>query len=336
MAFNGRFVLNLIRFAELKGADTSGLYSQIGLTEEELNVEGCIVSDSMYSEIVISASLHAEDPCFGLHAGEHLNLAAAGLIGQITQTCATVKEAIEYCCTFANLGCSALPMSLEERIDYYEVIIDPKPDWKQKHPDAARHTIEGYLAFTLREFRALTHHEHHPLSIHVYWDASSCRHEYQRIFNCPVYDRSDRVSILFRREHVEEPISTADYELLRILVKHAEKRLEELKRGHGIIRAVEQAMIYLSHDHFPSLEHVAQHLNLSSRTLQRKLHTEKTTYKEILDRYRRTQAYAFLENTQMSIQTISEVLLYSDPSAFIRSFRRWTGDTPDAWRGNTG
>ena len=335
MAFNGRFVLNLIRFAELKGAETSRLYGQIGKTADELNMEGCVISDSLYSETILLASQLTEDPSFGLHAGEHLNLAAAGLIGQITQTCATVKEAIEYCCAFANLGCSALPMSLEERKGYYEVTIRPRYDWQQSYPDAARQTIDGYIAFTLREFRALTHHQHHPLAIHVYWDAAGCSREYQRIFNCPVYDRSDRVSILFARNHVESQIATADYDLLRILVKHAEEKLEELKVGQGIIRAVKQAMIYLSHDQFPSVEHVAHHLNLSSRTLQRKLRSEKTSYKEILDRYRRTQALAFLENTQMTIQSISKVLLYSDPSAFIRSFKRWTGQTPDAWRGGS-
>lgn len=335
MAFNGRFVLNLIHFAELKGADTSGLFNSIDLTGDELSQEGCIVSDSMYSEIILSASQLTMDPCFGLHAGEHLNLAAAGLIGQITQTCATVKEAIEYCCTFANLGCSALPMSLEERRDHYQILIKPKYDWQQQYPDATRQTIEGYLAFTLREFRALTHHQHRPLAIHVYWDAADCIREYQRIFNCPVYDRSDRVSILLAKHHVESQIATSDYDLLRILVKHAEKKLEELKAGQGIIRAVKQAMIYLSHDQFPSLEHIAQHLNISSRTLQRKLRSENTSYKEILDRYRRTQACAFLENPQMTIQRISEVLLYSDPSAFIRSFKRWTGQTPDVWRTGT-
>lgn len=332
MAFNGRFVLNLIRFAELKGADVSGLLTQTGLTGEELSAEGCIVSDSLYSEIVLSASKLTGDRSFGLHAGEHLNLAAAGLIGQITQTCATVKEAIEYCCAFANLGCSALPMTLEEKKDYYEVTIRPIHDWQQKYPDAARHTIEGYIAFTLREFRALTHHEHHPISIHVYWDASNCSREYRRIFNCPVYDRSDRVAMLFARSHVESQIATADFDLLRILVKHAEKKIEELKSGQGIVSVVKQAMIYLSHDQFPSLATVAQHLNMSARTLQRKLRLENTSYKEILDRYRKAQACAFLESTQMNIQTISEVLLYSEPSAFVRSFKRWTGNTPETWR----
>ena len=83
------------------------------------------------------------DAYFGLHLGEYLNLSAAGLISQITQTCRTIREALEYCCSFAALGCRALPMVLEERTADYRLRLIPDPLWWEASPVAVRQTVAG-------------------------------------------------------------------------------------------------------------------------------------------------------------------------------------------------
>ena len=72
-------------------------------------------------------------------------------------------------------------------------------------------------------------------------------------------------------------------------------------------------------------------LAVSRRTLTRRLAEEGASFRQILDDVRRDFARALLRSTQ-SIGDIAFFLQYSEPAAFHRSFRRWTGLTPQAFR----
>jgi AraC-like DNA-binding protein len=76
---------------------------------------------------------------------------------------------------------------------------------------------------------------------------------------------------------------------------------------------------------------VAQRLGLSTRSFVRHLAEEGTTFGEILDRLRLHLASGYLAKNRMSAQQIAWLLGYSEPSAFIHAYKRWTGTTP--WRG---
>ncbi|WP_437956187.1 AraC family transcriptional regulator [Sorangium sp. So ce119] len=76
---------------------------------------------------------------------------------------------------------------------------------------------------------------------------------------------------------------------------------------------------------------LAARLRMSPRTLQRRLGDEGTSLHALLDEVRRGRAAALLE-AGMAIGEVAYLLGYSEPSAFHRAFRRWTGETPEAFR----
>jgi AraC-like DNA-binding protein len=84
-------------------------------------------------------------------------------------------------------------------------------------------------------------------------------------------------------------------------------------------------------DREPSQEEVAEILNVSARTLQRKLGDSGTTFKEILDETRHALALAYL-SAPHSVSEITYLLGFSCTSSFTRAFRRWTGLSPSDWR----
>jgi AraC-like DNA-binding protein len=73
---------------------------------------------------------------------------------------------------------------------------------------------------------------------------------------------------------------------------------------------------------------VSKRLGLSARTLQRKLNEEGTSHQELLDELRRDLSRNYLLEPNMSVAEAAFLLGFSDPSAFHRAFRRWTGMTP--------
>ncbi|MEE9265906.1 MAG: helix-turn-helix transcriptional regulator, partial [Gammaproteobacteria bacterium] len=77
---------------------------------------------------------------------------------------------------------------------------------------------------------------------------------------------------------------------------------------------------------------VADALHMSLRTLQRRLNDEGTSYKGLLDETRRELAAHYMAETHRSINEITYLLGFSEPSNFSRAFRRWTGKSPSAYR----
>jgi AraC-like DNA-binding protein len=70
------------------------------------------------------------------------------------------------------------------------------------------------------------------------------------------------------------------------------------------------------------------------RTLSRHLRTEGRAFRQLANEIRFEIACELLEDTDMALSQISAVLKYSEPSAFTRAFRRWSGLSPSVWRAN--
>ena len=87
----------------------------------------------------------------------------------------------------------------------------------------------------------------------------------------------------------------------------------------------------LSRD-FPSVVTMAEQLNMSVRTLRRRLKDYDTTYQEFKDNLRKEHAIRWLNQPELKINAVSALLGFDEPSAFHRSFKKWTGMTPGEYR----
>ena len=333
MTFNARFIANIIQFASQQGADRRELLYLTGKNDfEELNSSELRFDSSIYNQILEKALELTRDPYLGLHVGEYLSLSAAGLIVQIVQSSRTVLEAMHYIVDFANLGCSALPYQLRELENEWELFMDPNPLWVEQSPASVRHTMDGAVLFTLREFHTLTRQKHYPLRIHFTYERPEKFWEYERLFRCTVQFGKPTTSIFLDKKHVAEKVITSDYQLLQILVRHAEEKLARIKTEAGFSSIVRQSIFNLVRPQFPTIEQVAANLNISVRTLQRRLKEEGKTYQGILEDLKHQLALDYLRNKNQSIKEIAYLLSYADTSPFIRSFKRWEGVSPAEYR----
>jgi len=82
----------------------------------------------------------------------------------------------------------------------------------------------------------------------------------------------------------------------------------------------------------PTQKYVAESINLSTRTLKRKLAQKGTSYAELLEQTQCELAVQYLSNLSRSIGEISNLIGYSEPSNFTRSFKKWTKLTPKEYR----
>ncbi len=81
-----------------------------------------------------------------------------------------------------------------------------------------------------------------------------------------------------------------------------------------------------------SQEGVADQLGISVRNLQRRLRALGTTYQNLLDEARQGLAMKLICEGDMPLYEVAYMVGYTEPSAFYKAFRRWTGSTPGEYR----
>lgn len=91
--------------------------------------------------------------------------------------------------------------------------------------------------------------------------------------------------------------------------------------------------LHLRVGHTPlSIEQIAADLNLTKRTLQRRLQSQNTNFAQLRDDLRFHYAIKYLIDDNLSVDLVSRALDFSDRTSFTNAFKRWTGLSPSTFR----
>jgi AraC-like DNA-binding protein len=156
--------------------------------------------------------------------------------------------------------------------------------------------------------------------------------EYERFFGVAPRFGAKANSISLSRETMALPLVAAKAALRPSLLFLCETQLAELDGRQGLTSRARAALLEQIPRGVASRSEVARALGLSERSLNRKLQAEGATYRDVLDDVRRELALAWLADADQAVYEVAFLLGYSEPSTFHRSFRRWTGASPLAWR----
>jgi AraC-like DNA-binding protein len=138
--------------------------------------------------------------------------------------------------------------------------------------------------------------------------------------------------LVLPRVLLDRPIASADPLLHDVLRRHAEALLARRPRAGDLLAQVREVLAREVSRGEPRIEELAGWLGQGVRTLQRRLAEVGTTYQDVLDDVRRDLALRLLDERRVAVAEIAYLLGYSEPSAFHRAFKRWTGTTPDRHR----
>jgi AraC-like DNA-binding protein len=319
---------NFIYAAVAKGVDFQGLCESVGLTPADLHltekrVEG-LASISRFWEYVVAAT---GDPFFALHVGEQYNPAIMGLVGYLMQNSPTVKEAILTLQQNQKKVSGWVSYELKASGKGYEIsyIIDPL--WERASPYTARHANESAMSCTLQIMRMLSGQKFTPLKAEFTYSNLPGILEYQRVLGCPVHFEKAHNKLYFRKTDLELPVLNSDQSLYGQLHRLLTEG-QEPSQPPGFTNQVRNVLMKDFKGQVPPLEVVAAHLHLSTRTFQRKLTIEGTTYRSVGAQLKKELAVSLLQHTDAKVNTIAEVLGYSEPSAFRKAFKEWTNTTP--------
>lgn len=159
-------------------------------------------------------------------------------------------------------------------------------------------------------------------------------HIYQSFFGIPV-DDTPLAKLVFSKEDIERPFLTENHKMWQFFEPALRQRLADLDRTAGMVERVRSTLLEALPAGEVSMQSISRKLAVSTRTLQRKLQEEGTSFQQTLDTLRNSLAHHYLRNTEMSSAEISFLVGFEDANSFARAFQGWTGKTPQTVRSET-
>ena len=264
----------------------------------------------------------------GFELAQEFDLRLMGLLYYVAASSETLVEAVQRIERFSVVGNEAVVVrcskgaDLEIRLNYSGVA---------RHSD--RHQVEFFLAALVRLCRSLVGVPLVPLRVTISHAPSERLAEYNRFFGCRTEFAAPYDAVVLRDECRRLPVVSADPHLSEILVRYCEETLASRKQARGSFRVrVENVIAPLLPHGKPQAGVVARKLNVSPRTLARRLADEDLSFASVLEEMRRELALRYLQDAKLSISQVAWLLGFQEAGAFTHTFRRWTGQTPSEIR----
>jgi AraC-like DNA-binding protein len=154
--------------------------------------------------------------------------------------------------------------------------------------------------------------------------------EIESKLGCRYRSRAQANAIAFPTAMLDQPIPSSNRLLYRLLGGYLER--VGVASRKSIVERVQDYVHGALSSGTCSIEHCAQKLGTSVRTLQSHLSDSGLRFSDILEKQRMELAKTYLEQAQLSLDEVAALLGYSEQSSFGRAFKRWTGSTPQRFR----
>lgn len=155
---------------------------------------------------------------------------------------------------------------------------------------------------------------------------------YEDFFGGPVRFGQPSTRVVLAARDLALPLRGADAALLALLDAQAESLLQEVAAVTGPVAVWRQALVGLIRSGRTQLADLADSLQMSPRSLQRRLADHGHSFQTLLGQTRQQLAEAYLRDASVELAEVALLLGYSEQSAFTRAFRQWTGQAPLQWR----
>jgi len=288
-----------------------------------------------FNKLVLNVIHKLNDPVFPIKYAKRLTISRHGALGFGIQSSKTLKEAMQFLLRFIQTRSGGAWEKVGFNVVGDQVRIhrqsnDPTPQIELE----IFHALSSFICYEAIS-RLLAGEHGGAVKTEI---LLSC----EPIDEIPEYLISPGLSLKFNQDcnelrlpidFVNRPLVTANALYFTNAKAECESELVKLSMWSDILT---QMKFHIRQCQYPSptIENIADQMDISPRTLQRKLNDSGTTFLKLKNSERFTQAIHLLENTKESLEKISERLGYSDSSNFAKAFKKTIGDTPSDYRKN--
>ncbi|MEC3863163.1 AraC family transcriptional regulator ligand-binding domain-containing protein [Mesobacterium sp. TK19101] len=331
------FVAAFLDYAVEQGAPRGALLAACGLGDHDLADQDNRVPVAAYQALIAAATNATGDTAILLRHTLNSRLEMMSVVGQIVHSSASLPHSIEQLNRYLHLMAESDALAGRDR---FELLQDRGEVWIVDHlPVQGPEYIglEASFARFISEFRRSFPDQVFALEMEVTYPPPPHVAEYPDLFRIPVRFNASRNALridpVWLTEHTEfEPGNAYAF---GVFTRHADALLSKLKRSDTIRDRIEAQMLPDLHQGSLSMDKIARDLGMSRQTLYRRLKDEGVTFAQIHDDLRHRMACDYLTARKVSVNETAYLLGFSEASSFVRAFRRWTGQSPSAYRNGT-
>ncbi|SCZ31539.1 MULTISPECIES: AraC family transcriptional regulator [unclassified Pseudomonas] len=267
------------------------------------------------------------DPALGLSTGSRQTTVSWGLAGLAMLTCKTLGEAITY--GLEHQGDTGALLEHRAKFNASELVIAVKS--KVFDIEIEPFLVEEAFSSAVAIVRRLVGPSFNPLRVELSYARPAYADAYRRSFRCPVKFMAGGNRLVSGIHWLNTQLPDYDDITCGPLRAHLDKMLIRHVIRNELIETV-LSQIRLNLQNPEALQVISNQLNMSERTLRRKLTELGITYSELFDQIRHERARDLLRHTDMKIADIGHAIGFSDAHSFRRAFKRWSGMLPGEHR----
>ncbi len=323
------FVVPIAKTLRVHGVDPMPLLEEVGIDPAHLiNADRRVESDQVDALMQLCVE-ETGNPAFGMEAAEHVQPATLHALGLAFLASDTVLDGLRRLVRFTHCLSTGTALELVEEGEFAELIFHAREIYEETdgyyaNMDFGMAMVNVMCRLTLGEYVS-------PIRIDTRRPEPENPEIWVEQLGARVHFGAERDCMVFVRADMEDQLVTANADLARVNDELVETYIASFMDVTTSRNVVGKIVEHLP-DGPPSQKEIAEALNVSNRTLQRKLKDEGTSFVDLLQDTRLQLARKYLGQPQRSIVEIAYMLGFSEPSTFSRAFKRWTGQAPAEFR----
>jgi AraC-like DNA-binding protein len=270
-------------------------------------------------------------PGWSLDVGRRFDLGAQGPLGFAMISAPTLGNSFDVMAGYGHVRSPWFRLKVERDARQWGVVVQRQIRLGATVDIAL---MEALLLSAKALVEAVLGRPMHEAEILCDYPAPAWAHRYAEAFNADVSFDAERTAIRMPAAWRDSTCPLADAAMYQLALARLESERRRLESGNHLEARIE-VLFAAAGDAGLSLIELADRLNMSRRTLIRRLNELGTTFGDLSDREQKRRAERLLADPQYSASEVAYRLGYSDPANFARAFRRWFGETPGNYRRRT-
>ncbi|AYC34797.1 AraC family transcriptional regulator [Pseudomonas cavernae] len=326
------YLQGLVDYLQRQGIAPATLLAEAQLSPAILGQRDQRIAASTYLKLLgLGVSLTGDEQ-LGLHLGEAVRPGYYGVLGYLLMSCATLGDALHrqarYAALVGNLGRVDLADEPPRAGQEAQVAHSWQPLLALQQRQTSEETLAGWVTFG----HWISGLDEPPTEVRFQHAAPADTSEHRRLFRCPVLFGQADNALVFPKRLLAAPLGQADALVRGPLDAYAERLLRELRQGHSVLDRARLPLARQLAEQGPDLERLAQQLQLSPRTLQRRLREAGLSFSQLVDETRQLLVLHYLRDPALELADIAFFVGFSEPGSLARAFKRWTGQSPAEYR----
>jgi AraC-like DNA-binding protein len=324
----GSWALLVAKTIESYGLNSEEIFTKSGIDLSDLKKNDSRFPAYLMVNVWEETVKQTQDPYIAIRVAEHFKPSAYSALGLTMAASRHIYDALKRCAQYSKVISDGTMAQLEETDTQVAFVLRPRPGFR-----ALTHitSMSATLCCMFHIFRDLAGETFNLEEVHFEQSLESTK-PFEEFFNCPVYYHSDCSKLVFKKSEIfsEQPFSHS--KLANSLDEWIEEYLSKFQEEKISTKVQKFLLKHLAYGDLDQPK-VAKNLAMSTRMLQRKLQEEGTVYTELLDDCRKKLAIKLIHEKIQPLSEVAHILGFSDQSNFTRAFKRWTGSTPNQFRG---